>query len=230
MLFRSFQSNRQGDYGLFRQRADGTGATEPLTKAATGLDRHIPLAWSPNGDVLLFMDYAAARSTLQMLTMPDRKTAPWGGVVGAGSTPVMASFSPDGRWVAYSVVEENGWRIYVQPFPATGAKYQIAVNASSPTWSHDGRELFYISIATGTLHMYSVKVTTSPAFTFTSPSSFEVNRLPGDVLAPSYDVLPDGRFIYAASASEGPAQAATNSPMQLVLNWFTELQQRVPVK
>jgi hypothetical protein len=42
-------------------------------------------------------------------------------------------------------------------------------------------------------------------------------------------VLPDGRFIFRASTSDGPAPSPANPPIQVVLNWFEELK-RVPVK
>jgi hypothetical protein len=77
----------------------------------------------------------------------------------------------------------------------------------------------------------TVTVTTMSSFTLTNPTSFELKRLSGDLVSKSeYDVLPDGRFIYRASASDRPAPAPVNPPIQVVLNWFTELQQRVPVK
>ena len=37
----AFQSDREGDLGIFWQRADGSGAAERLTKARSG---HIPRA------------------------------------------------------------------------------------------------------------------------------------------------------------------------------------------
>jgi hypothetical protein len=44
---------------------------------------------------------------------------------------------------------------------------------------------------------------------------------------PNYDVSPDGRFLML-KPSEQQGQAATQ--INVVLNWFTELQQRVPLK
>jgi Tol biopolymer transport system component len=227
----AFQSTREGDGGIFWQRADGSGTAERLTKAtADGADAHVPQAWSPKGDVLLFTDMGP-RSTLQMLTMADRKIAPWGGIHAGAGRPVIASFSPDGRWVAYAVAEEGSPRVDVQPFPATGAKYQIALTAGNPVWSRDGRELFYASTVTQTPRLSSVKVTTTPGFSITNPTSFELKRLSGDLFGMSdYDVLPDGRFVYRASMSDRPAQLPANPPIQVVLNWFEELKQRAPTK
>ena len=49
----AFQSDRDGDLGIFRQRADGTGVAERLTTAAAG-EEHVPESWSPDGRHLSF--------------------------------------------------------------------------------------------------------------------------------------------------------------------------------
>src|SRR5262249_42629163 len=57
-------------------------------------------------------------------------------------------FSPDGRWVAYTSDESGATEVYVQPFPATGAKVQVSSDSSTsprPRWASDGKELFYVS-------------------------------------------------------------------------------------
>jgi hypothetical protein len=45
--------------------------------------------------------------------------------------------------------------------------------------------------------------------------------------ATNYSVAPDGRFLFVEPPAAGAAQ---RSQLTLVLNWFTELQQRVPLK
>ena len=50
--------------------------------------------------------------------------------------------------MAYSVRDASaaGDVVFVQPFPATGAKSQVSANAEAghhPGWSSDGKELFY---------------------------------------------------------------------------------------
>jgi Tol biopolymer transport system component len=233
----AFQSTREGgDNGIFWQRADGSGTAERLTKSVDEV--HVPQAFSPTGDVLLFSD-TGGRSTLHVLTMADRKIAPWGGFEGQAGAQNSASFSPDGRWVAYSKGPAADHRVYIQPFAATGT-YQIAVDASYPVWSRDARELelFYLSDVTDAIlntsqgpRLASVKVATQPAFTFTNPTSVELKRVSGrDTEERDYDPLPDGRFVIRANVSDRPAQPLANPPMQVVLNWFEELKQRVPTK
>jgi dipeptidyl aminopeptidase/acylaminoacyl peptidase len=48
----AFQSDREGDLAIW-QRADGSGAAERL-KTPEPKTSHIPEAWSPNGDTLMF--------------------------------------------------------------------------------------------------------------------------------------------------------------------------------
>ena len=49
----AFQSDREGDLGIFSQPADGNGPVERLTKAAKG-DAHVPESWSPDGRHVAF--------------------------------------------------------------------------------------------------------------------------------------------------------------------------------
>ena len=44
----AFQSDREGEPAVFRQRADGTGTAERLTKPEAG-STHSPQSWSPDG-------------------------------------------------------------------------------------------------------------------------------------------------------------------------------------
>src|SRR5262245_29704910 len=66
--------------------------------------------------------------------------------------------------------------VYVQPFPPTGAQFQITNNGgSNPLWSPDGKQLFYLTLGTKRQIM-SVEVQTPHAFAFgrTTPLPIEV--------------------------------------------------------
>ena len=142
-------------------------------------------------------------------------------------------FSPDGRWIAYSLSRLAGLSfsdqgVFVQPFPATGAVYQaprVQIDFH-PIWTADGKELIYVpSSASGELA--TVKVTTQKGLTFgapvTSPARVTGSRLITEPRA--YDILPDGRFIGLIDASEPRESAAFE--IRVVLNWFEELKTRV---
>jgi serine/threonine-protein kinase len=228
----AFQSTRDGDAGIFWQQADGSGIAEPLTKPPRQFSDE-PEAWSLHGDVLLFAR-SGPKQSLQTLSVEDKKVTLFGDVdVLAAPIPPSASFSPDGRWVAYSVGEGGTPpRVYVRPFPATRAKYQIADNTLFPVWSRDGNAIFHMSSSVGGVlnRMNGVTLSTQPTFAFGQPTAVEMTRQ-SSTLTPTrnYDVLADGRFIFLASPSNQAAPAA-NSQIQIVLNWFEELKQRVPSK
>ena len=222
----AFQSDREGDLGIFWQLADGTDTAQRLTKPDPGIE-HIPESWSRSENRFLFGASTGSSISLWTFSVTERKAQPFGRI--RSTLPINAVFSPDGRWVAYTVfapsgaeAQARGTGIFVEPFPATGAKYRVSPTGIHPLWSHDGKELFYASGA-----LFMVKVTTGRGFEFSSPvqiprpfTSF------GPAAARSYDVMPDGqRFVAVVPSGEGPASVAPR--VQIVLNWFEELKQRL---
>ena len=162
----AFQSDREGDPAIFWQRADGTGTAERLTKAERGV-AHVPESWAPDGKRLLFSRAKGNEVSLWVLSLPEGKVRRQ--FNGAHSTrPMNAVFSPDGRWVAYGSDESGTDAVYVQPFPATGAKFQISRGdvGHHALWSRDGKQLFYIP---GPGRFVVVNVTTQPSFSVSAP-------------------------------------------------------------
>jgi serine/threonine-protein kinase len=135
--------------------------------------------------------------------------------------------------VAYSAGESGALGVdslFVQPFPTTGAKYQISkAGGIHPVWSPDGKELFY---GAGVGQMVAVSVTTRPTFTFGNP--VPMTMIPferGAAFERSSDITRDGkRFLGVVAAGQTASGAPAAPQIQVVLNWFTELQQRVPTR
>ena len=222
----AFQSDRDGDEGIFWQPADGSGSAERLTKPEPGTS-HSPESWSPDGTHVLFSATTGSNVVLWTLSLPDKKVAPFGGV--QSSEPTNAVFSRDGRWVAYSS-SEGGRRIFVQPFPATGAKYDVSGSGGSafyPLWSADGRELLWSAGGGFTM----VSVTTQPGLTFGNPVTV---KHPLGIIGPSVsrtlDVTASGKFLGMIAPESTPAAAPVPPRFEVVLNWFEELKARVPTK
>jgi len=94
-----------------------------------------------------------------------------------------------------------------------------------PVWNPNGGELFYRS---GN-KMMVVDVETKSDFSVGKPRLlFDAGSYsPTPATLPNYDVSPDGRFLMLKSTDQ-QGQAATQ--INVVLNWFSEGQQRVPVK
>jgi Tol biopolymer transport system component len=229
----AFQSDREGDAALFRLLADGSSAQpERLTKADPGTS-HTPESWSLDGQYVLFTITTGNDVALQLLSMTDRRVTPFSGV--HSSVFTNAVFSPDGLWVAYSAREPNRTRntLYVEPFPPTGAKHQIATNdAHMPVWSRDGRTLFFIHpdmrSRTGNVAFVQTPVYTRPAFSAGQPVLVDRDfAITGPAIGRSrtFDVLPDGRFIGVRDELLGGREP---DRVEVVLNWFEELKARVP--
>jgi Tol biopolymer transport system component len=54
------------------------------------------------------------------------------------------SFSPDGRWLAYSSNESGTYQVYFRAFPDKDGKWQISNSGGAyPMWSRNARELFF---------------------------------------------------------------------------------------
>ena len=239
-----FQSDREGDLGLFWQRADGVGAAERLTKPDKDI-AHVPLSASPDGRLLL-VDRTTdagrpasalgaltdARTSLQVFSFADRSITPFGGVSSALRTG--AVFSPDGRWVAYSTRDAQRQQgiTLVQPFPATGAKFQISTNMQDghhPVWSSDGKELFYTP--GGGSRLIGVTVTASQGFAFgPAPAVVRpfINR--SGASERPFDAARDGKaFLGLVPAGAGSGDPSRQE-IRVVVNWFDDLKARAPVK
>jgi Tol biopolymer transport system component len=225
----AFQSDREGDLGIFWQRADGTSPPARLTKPDDGDTAHVPESSSPDGKTLLFAVSKKIRAySLASLSLPEKKATPLADI--ASIFPIAATFSPDGKWLAYtkSATEVIAPSVFVQPFPPTGGSiYQISKPPGiHPFWSPDGKELIY-SAAPGSL--VAVRVTTAPAFTFGNPEPVARGFIEyGPTVERDHDMLRDGRLL--GTARPASTDAATAQQIQVVLNWFTELQQRVPTR
>ena len=218
-----FQSDRDGDRAIFWQPVGG-GAAERLTRPEPGV-AHTPESWLPKGDLFLFSATKGSESTLWTFSMRDRKTARLN-EVGPSAVPTNATFSPDGQWIAYQasdVVSGEG-RTYVQPYPPTGVKHEIA-RGGRPMWSSDGTALYLVP---GPSQFAVVSVKTRPTFEFTTPAPLprRFGLAPPQSPRP-YDMLPDGRVVGIDAASMATEQRSQQ--IQVVLNWFEELKSRLPV-
>jgi eukaryotic-like serine/threonine-protein kinase len=220
----AFQSDREGDLGLFWQLADGTSAPERLTKA----DRetfHIAQSMSPNGGHLLYQvvqgQFPNTRrpSSLMMLSLKDRKTTLFSDKSRSGA------FSPDGRWVAYTGREGTAFPIYVQPFPSTGIKHQIWADGTQSVWSKSRMELFAVVRSLPEV----VTITTRPTFAFSNPVRVNIGGNLGGVVgfgpaSQNLDTMPDGEHFLVVV---NPGGNIPEPQIQVVLNWTDELKRRV---
>jgi Tol biopolymer transport system component len=222
----AFQSNKEGVLNLFRQMADGSGSLERLT---TSDNTQTANSWSPDGQLLAFHEIdPATQRDIWVLRMGDPSQG--SGQV-SKAQPFLRTrfdeagprFSPDARWLAYISNESGRYEIYVQPYPGPGGKWQVSTEGGTePVWNPNGRELFYRSGD----KMMVVDIATQPSFAAGKPRMlFEGQYVPTPATAPNYDVSPDGQRFLMLKPVE---QAAGPTQINVVLNWFEELKQKVP--
>jgi eukaryotic-like serine/threonine-protein kinase len=212
----AYRSNRAGSWNMFWRPIEGSGSEERLRTS----DRlNEPYSFSPDGRLLVFSEVDPATGVdIWVLRLGDHTAQP---LLRTPFNETAARFSPDGRWLAYASDESGGFEVYVQPYPGPGGKWRVSSGgAGAPRWNPNGRELFYVSGD----KMMAVEVTTSPSFSVGMPHMlFEEPNFNNGVF--NWDVSPDGqRFLMVKPVEE--QQAATH--LDVVLNWFEELKQKVP--
>jgi Tol biopolymer transport system component len=223
----AFQSDREGDAAIFIQPADGSGAASRLTRPGAG-ESHAPECWSADGRTLLFSVATSSHVSLATLSVKNARVTAFGKARSA--IPVNARLSPDGRWVAYNESDRTGKSmIFVEPFPATDARYQLVVQGPAsvphkPVWSHRG-ELIYVP-RLGALE--AVSLVMRPAFAFGTAVPLPRQFNPGaPAVRALYDILPDDRFVGVVPVGDSDAIYAAPE-IQVVLNWLEELKRLVP--
>jgi eukaryotic-like serine/threonine-protein kinase len=208
---------------LYWKASDGTGEAEKLASSpGRGL---YPWSWSKDGKTLaLSENIYPLPDDIGMLSMEgDRGRKPLLQEKYSESHP---QISPDGRWMAYASNESGKSEVYVRPFPDVNkGKWPVSTSGGDyPLWSPDGRELFYHG---GDAAM-AVRVETDPEFKPEKPTVLfrgTYSRDGGSPM-PCWDISPDGKrfLMIKEAASEAPRK------INIVVNWFEELKQRVPVK
>jgi eukaryotic-like serine/threonine-protein kinase len=172
-------------------------------------------SWSPDGHHLVYTDSDSDTGVdLWVFSTTDRKKEPFLRTRFTETTP---RFGPDGRWIAYASNESGRDEVFVRPFPGPGGKTQISTDTgTNPSWSPDGREIFY---RRGTAVMV-VSVTTAGGFSASAPRLL----LDGPYLGgTNYGVMADGKRFVVVERQ----QPVIPQHVNVVLNWFGDLQKRI---
>ena len=227
------------DASLWNIQSDFSGGQTEL--AGTGIDGIAgPGSWSPDGEVLLF---ASESSGIHAWSREDT------GAEGAGSVEqivapsdessgaIMPQFSPDGRWFVYSSNETGNVEIYAYPYPRGSAGRQTITTDGGvlPVWPRESDELVFLNNRTA--FMQAVRIQTDPTLRRSNP--IDLFSLPGRGITVGagatamYDMTPNGeRLLVAILEGSGGTEddAEDFRRINIVLNWFEELRERVPVQ
>ncbi|MEZ5492332.1 MAG: hypothetical protein R3F50_18775 [Gammaproteobacteria bacterium] len=230
----AFSSDRDdtenGVANVYRMAADASGKIERLAASDTP---QFMSSWSSTG-VIAYLQ-GNAPSDIWVLPPEGEPSA----FFVSEANEEYASFSPDGRWLAYTSDQTGRREVYVRPYPGPEPATLISSGGgSAPAWSKDGARLYYrsagqmmaVDVAPGASFQASRAVTLIERFSYNSG---------GRVRA--YDVYADGSFVAnnildaqeASTDAERPVSISPNrwqlrvAEAHVILNFFEELKTRM---
>jgi Tol biopolymer transport system component len=205
-----FTSTANGPQDIYVRAADGSGEEKPVLKFNKDQFGALFLTVSPDGKSLAYaiIDRATGGDIYTLALGGDGKPQPFLHSVANETAP---AFSPDGRWLAYESDSSGRKEVYITPYPAGGAQYQVSTSGGERlVWRRDGKEIYYRE----GLRIMAVEVNTKASpVEFSSPKAlFELAS--GNLNGRYYDVAPDGRFLANTSPLTPRAQS-----FSLLINW-----------
>ena len=207
---------------IYWKPVDGSGQAELLWDGEYPVQPH---GWSRDDRFLAFQEiHPETGRDIWVLSADDGSAEPFRNTPAAEFQP---TFSPDGKWIAFTRLEQGGApQVWVAPYPGPGSANQVSTGAGGvwPLWSPDGRILYYNgSTPTGpSSEIFSTTIETEPDFRRSEPESLFELSIPFRLsnLNPSGD-----QFVMLQMNVIGQDVGEIN----VVLNWFEELKERVPV-
>jgi serine/threonine protein kinase/Tol biopolymer transport system component len=214
----------RGSDGIFLIPADGSGKPKRILETDC-----YPESISPDGRTLA-LSCEGQNTERDIWMVPLRgegenlqagKPEPF---INGPADEINPSFSPDGKWLAYSSTETGTFAIYVRSLKNPGAIWQISTEEGFlPQWSPKGKEIIFHSLQGDRLRAVSYSVN---ADTFvpgvTRPFGGSVEFPPNGPLR-TYTFSPTGKHIAAILAARMAEGVRSRPNYLLILNFFEEI-------
>lgn len=210
-LWVTYSSYLDGKWDIYRQNLNSTQQREKLT--TTGILKR-PGTWSPDSKLLTFYEVVEGKGDdIFLLSQDDKKiTTPWQNTNFMDRQP---RFSPDGKFVCYQSSQPGANFTYVEPFPATGERWQISSGVDA-IWSPSGDKVFYRTLENS---FHFVELSYEKGFSASPPKKMFSGPYI-DVLDKSFDVSKDGKKFLVMKAVN--VNERTNH-FEVILNFPEEL-------
>jgi Tol biopolymer transport system component len=213
VAFSSSRDDRQAS--VYSKAADGSGSEKLLYSAdrTDGVGGVAPRSWSPDNKWIAVVVSDRNQGNIIAYSPADETELP---ILDTPAQEELASFSPDGRWLAYTSNDSGRHQVYVRAFPGPGSQWQISVDGGiEPRWTRDGKQLFFRNLR----QLLVADIDTSSGFAVGRP------RMVLDDLTPatpeqSYSVAPDGEKILLVEALD---QEMVQNQITVILNWTSTL-------
>jgi Tol biopolymer transport system component len=175
-----------------------------------------PDSWSPDEKYLVLQ---LRTGGMTLFALDGSQPIRVGSLKGASR---QGRISPIGKFIAFTSNKSGRDEIYVQPMPPVTGETKVSINGGhSPRWSHDGKELFFVS---PDAEMMAVDMTLDPVNSPGVPHRlFQLKNadLSGLANLANFDVRPDGQQFLIFMRQ----QSTQDAPITVVLNWWAELRQ-----
>lgn len=201
--------------GIKTRDASGAGDDSDALLSKTDMSLN---QWTPDGRTLLFTAASSGR---------DKSDVIWTLDLASGSAVELfrsdagyvrhAQVSPDGRWIAFTSLQNNRPEVFAMDYPGLKSRWQVSTQGGlAPRWRRDGGEILFLDLDT---RMMSVKVTASenaltlglPSLLFpTEMSSHAQNRVA------SWDLDARGERFFMLEPMQ---QAEERPPLTLIRGW-----------
>jgi Tol biopolymer transport system component len=197
------------NFVLMEKRADGVGNPRVIP---IGPHHAVDVTSSRDGSIAVRTGATDTSKTILILRdatdANPRAAAPEPGL------RLSPTVSPDGRFIAYASVAAGNAEIYVSPFPdIESARWQVSRNGGvEPRWSHDGKELFYVSSRD---ELMAAGVALAPSFSVTSMTTlFRAGSYQHDGGFHTYEPFPDNQHFLMLQRETLPGS------LVLTTNWL----------
>jgi len=207
VLYYGFMMAGGVTFEIHRKALSGSGQDERLIQSGVNGNR---TSVSRDGQYLLF-NQTGSKTDADIWVLPltgERKPVPYLQTPFGEGDAVFAPVAAPTRWVAYTSSESGRAEVYLQQFPASGAKYQVSTSGGAgPVWRADGRELYYVENGT----VYAVPITLGSAIDIGTPTMLARNP---NLL--TFAAAADGQRFLAPLPAGGTDAA---QPITAVLDW-----------
>ena len=221
IVFRAVRSD--GRTGIYRRGAGGGATSDELLLADESSN---PTGFSPGGKLLLLARGSFPKQ--QVWSMPASGGDAAAVFPGSTTNDAGARFSPDGKWIAYTSIENAQFgdgQIYIQPFPADGRRIRISTtNGYDGRWTADQRQIVYRTFDGGVeaVDLTPENGTLRPS----TPKRLFAQRRIGS-FSWSFDMTPRAdRFLLVVPPERSLDDG--NVPITVIVNWTSTLPKKRP--
>jgi len=186
----SYVTKRGQSFNLWVADADGENPQSALASP----EPIISPAWSPNGRQLAYVSFEARKPTIYVHEVATAKRRLVANFKGSNSAP---AWSPDGRTLALTLSRDGGSQLNLLDLSVAGSEPRRIAQSNSidtePTFTADGRSIYFVSDRGGSPQIYRVSVAGGAPERVTFSGTYNISPA----------LSPDGRWLAYISRISG---------------------------